>query len=67
MAPGLPGGNSTSTGTSAGPSAAKSVTERLMSGVSTFTDIARASLRYTAALSRLLLTLVSRQARYSTG
>ncbi len=38
-----------------------------MSGVSTFTPVARASLRYTAALSRLLFTLVSKQAMYSTG
>ena len=47
--------------------AAKSVTDWLMSGVSTLMPIARQSDRYTAALSRLLFTLVSRQAKYSTG
>ena len=67
IAPGLPGGRSTSIGTSRASMAAKSVTERLTSGVSTLTPIALASARYTAALSRLLLTEVSRLARYSTG
>ena len=43
IAPGLPTGSVTPSGTSAGPSAAKSVTERLMSGLSTLMPIARHS------------------------
>ena len=42
-------------------------TDRLTSGGSTLMPIDRQSARYVAALSRLLFTLVSRQARYSTG
>ena len=67
IAPGLPTGNVTPSGTSEGASAAKSVTERLMSGGSTRMPSARHSAMYTAAFSRLLFTLVSRHARYSTG
>ena len=62
IAPGLPTGRLTLAGTSSGSSAAKSVTDWLMSGVSTRIPIALASDRYTAARSRLLFTLLNMQA-----
>ena len=47
--------------------ATKSADERFTSGTSTGMPIVRHSARYTAALSRFALTLVSSAARYSTG
>ena len=67
IAPGLPTGRAMSSGICSAGSAAKLATDRLTSGGSTLMPIARQSARYVAALSRLLLTLVSRQDRYSTG
>lgn len=67
IAPGLPTASETSSGTRWASIASKFMTERLMSGVSTLMPADRQSLRYTAALSRLLFTLVRRHAKYSTG
>ena len=48
-------------------SGAKSMSARLMSATVTGMSMARHSARYMAALSRLLLTLVSRADMYSAG